>query len=108
MSRTLELLALALHQHRSGQLAEAEIGYKEILTLDANHVETLHLLGVVAHQTGRNELAVDLIRKAIALNDRVPAFHNNIGLALRALGCLQDAEIHYTRAIALRADYAEG
>ena len=42
----------------------------------------MHLLGVVAHQIGRHEQAVDLTGKAIALNNQVPAFHNNIAVAL--------------------------
>jgi tetratricopeptide (TPR) repeat protein len=102
-----ELLAVALRHHRSGQLAEAEVRYREILAIDPNHVASLHLLGAVAHQIGRHDQAVDLIGKAIALNDRVPAFHNNIGLALRALGRVEDAAVHYTRAVGLQPDFAE-
>jgi tetratricopeptide (TPR) repeat protein len=105
--RIANLLHSALHQHRSGQLSDAELRYREILAIDPNHVESLHLLGVIAHQTGRNEVAVDLIGKAIALNDRIPAFHNNIGLALREINRAQDAVIHYTRALDLKPDYAE-
>src|SRR5208337_4442357 len=65
--RIPELLALALQHHRSSQLAEAESRYREILAIDPKQVETLHLLGVIAHQTGRNKQAVDTIGKAIAL-----------------------------------------
>src|SRR5215472_16719697 len=105
--RIVHLLHSALHQHRSGQLSDAELRYREILAIDPNHVESLHLLGVIAHQTGRNEVAVDLIGKAIALNDRIPAFHNNIGLALGEINRAEDAVIHYTRALDLKPDYAE-
>src|SRR5262245_64299568 len=89
-ARIADLLTLALRYHRSGQLAEAEVRYREILAIDPHHVQSLHLRGVVAHQTGRNNEAVDLIGKAIALNDRVPAFQNNIGLALREIGREED------------------
>src|SRR5262249_14396006 len=105
--RTVELLAVALRHHRSGELAEAEIRYREILAIDPNHADSLHLLGGIAYQIGRNEQAVTLIGRAIVLNDRVPAFHNNIGLALHALGHAQEAAVHYTRAIGLKPDYAE-
>jgi len=98
---------MALRHHRSGELAKAEVRYREILAIDPNHSDSLHLLGVIAHQIGRNEQAIDLIGKAIALNDRVPAFHNNIGLALRAIGRLEDAVAHYTRGISLKPDFAE-
>src|SRR5262245_64725489 len=93
--RIAELLATAQRHHQAGQLAAAESYYRKILAIDQNHVDSLHLLGLIAHQVGRYEMAVDLIRKAIALNDRIPAFHNNIGLALDGLGRSQDDVGHY-------------
>ncbi|HKF12183.1 MAG TPA: hypothetical protein VKB89_26260 [Xanthobacteraceae bacterium] len=45
--RTAELLALALRHHRSGELAEAEVRYREILAIDPNHADSLHLLGAI-------------------------------------------------------------
>ena len=102
-----ELLDTALRHHRAGRLAEAEGCYRKILAIDQNHVDSLHLLGGIAHRVGRYEVAVDLIGKAIALNDRIPTFHNNIGLALDALGRTQDAVVHYRRAIALKPTYVE-
>jgi protein O-GlcNAc transferase len=58
---------LALRQHRAGRLREAENLYRQILAQRPAHVEALHFLGVIAHQMGRNDIAVDLIRRAIAL-----------------------------------------
>src|SRR5215471_7716023 len=105
--RIAELLATGQRHHQAGQLAAAEGYYRKILAIDQNHVDSLHLLGVIAHQVGRYDMAVDLIRKAIALNDRIPTFHNNIGLALDALGRTQDAVGYYRRAIALKPTYVE-
>src|SRR5215472_680991 len=105
--RIAELLATGQRHHQAGQLAAAEGYYRKILAIDQNHVDSLHLLGLIAQQVGRYEMAVDLIRKAIALNDRIPAFHNNIGLALDALGRTQDAVGYYRRAIALKPTYVE-
>src|SRR6516225_8918691 len=105
--RIAELLATGQRHHQAGQLAAAEGYYRKILAIDQNHVDSLHLLGVIAHQVGRYDMAVDLIREAIALNDRIPAFHNNIGLALDALGRTQDAVGYYRRAIALKPTYVE-
>ena len=100
-------LAMALRHHQAGRLAEAESHYRKILALDQNHVDSLHLLGVIAHQVGRNDFALDLIGKAIALNDHNPAFHNNIGLAFDALARTEDAVVHYKRAIALNPNYVD-
>ena len=62
--------------HRAGRLAEAERLYRQILAINPRHADSLHLLGVIAHQRGRSDLAVDLIGKAIALNDRSANFHS--------------------------------
>src|SRR5579863_7098769 len=71
---TAELFSAALRHHQQGRLSEAERLYRQILAVDSGHAQTTHLLGVVAHQTGRNDVAIDLIGKAIALNPRVPDF----------------------------------
>jgi protein O-GlcNAc transferase len=101
------LFAAASQHHRAGRLAEAEKLYREILQADAHHADALHLLGVLAHQLGRHEAAVDLIAKAIAQNGKVPAFHNNLGNALTAQGKWDEAAVCYVQAIFFKQDYAE-
>jgi tetratricopeptide (TPR) repeat protein len=101
------MFKVALKHHQAGQLAEAERLYRQILAIDANHVKSLHFLGVIAHQVGRHEVAVALIGQAIAHNKRVPMFHYNIGEALRRLERLDEAARHYRKAIKLKPDYAE-
>ena len=59
-----------MQYHQAGKLAEAESCYRKILAIDPSHFDSLHLLGVVAHQSGRSDLAADLISKAIAARDR--------------------------------------
>ena len=56
--------------HQAGQLVEAEACYRQVLAIDPNHFDSLHLLGVVAHQSGRSDLAASLINKAIASSGR--------------------------------------
>ena len=59
--------------------------------------------GVVAHQFGQQDVAVDLIRQAIAVEGTHPAFHSNQGMALQALGRIDEAIAAYERAIALQS-----
>jgi predicted O-linked N-acetylglucosamine transferase (SPINDLY family) len=106
-SNIRELFERASSLHRAGRLSDAEQLYRRILETDAHHADALHLLGVLAHQVGRHDAAVDLIGKAVAGNGKVPAFHNNLGSALTALGRLDDAIACFVRAIALRPDYAD-
>jgi SAM-dependent methyltransferase len=65
-----ELSRRAIHCHQAGNLLEAETYYRQILAVDPNHFDSLHLLGVAAHQSGRSDLAANLIGKAIALKTR--------------------------------------
>jgi protein O-GlcNAc transferase len=90
----------AVGHHQAGRLNEAERLYLQILQAEPHHADALHFLGVLAHQAGRNDLAVDLICRAIAQNDQVPAFHNNLGNALKAQGKLQEAAASYARVLA--------
>lgn len=69
-----ELLRRAVQHHQAGRLSEAEGCYRNILAADENNFDGLHLLGVLAQQVGRSELAERLIGKAIALNDRTAAY----------------------------------
>ena len=102
-----EAFQIALQHHQSGRLAEAEVLYRQILTVDPRHADALHLLGVIAHQAGRNDLAVELIRQAVALSPNHPPSYSNLGLALSALGQFDDAIVAYRRALQLKPDYFE-
>lgn len=103
-----QLLAAAIGHHQAGRLAEAEALYRDILAFAPDHVDSLHLLGVIATQRGQYRDAIGLIDRAIAVK-KTPAaeFHSNIGLAYRGLGQQGDAIRHFERALALKPDYAE-
>ena len=102
-----EALSAALHHHQSGRLEQAATLYSKILEADPRHADANHLLGVIAFQLGRNEVAVELIGMAIAANRSNPAFHSNLGNALNGMGRADDALAAYDRALRLRPDYAD-
>ena len=102
-----ELLAIAIQHHQAGRLQAAEQGYRQILALQPNHVDALHLLGVIAYQAGKHEVAVRYIGRAIGLKGTEAAFHSNLGNALRGQGKLDEAVACYRRALQLKPDYVE-
>lgn len=99
--------AEALRLHQAGQLSDAERLYRQILLKDTRHGPSLHLLGVIAWQSGRHDTAVELISQAIEIIDREPAYHANLGLALQALARLDEAVASYDRALLLSPDFVE-
>jgi predicted O-linked N-acetylglucosamine transferase (SPINDLY family) len=98
---------IALEQHRAGNFARAEALYIEILRQDPGNVDAIHLLGVLAHQGKRSDMAVQLIGRAISRKPDVAAFHYNYAEALGALDRRDEAIASYRRAIELNPDYFE-
>lgn len=100
-------LAQALRLHQAGRLVEAEGLYRQILDADPEHPGALHLLGVLAHQTGHHAAAAELIGHAVARAPRDAEAHVNLGTVLHALGRLDEAEAVFRRAADLRPDYPQ-
>ncbi|RMF90868.1 MAG: tetratricopeptide repeat protein [Nitrospinota bacterium] len=55
------MLARAIRHHRAGHLHQAETLYRQVLDQDPHQADALHLLGVLASQAGRYEMAIALI-----------------------------------------------
>jgi predicted O-linked N-acetylglucosamine transferase (SPINDLY family) len=97
----------AVSHHRAGRLAEAEAIYRQILSVEPDDPDVLHLLGVIVNQTGRHEEAIDLIGRAVELDGDYAEAHFNLGHAFADSGRFDRAIACYERAIQLRADYVE-
>ena len=102
-----QALRRGLDLHQRGNLAEAEQIYRQILAIEPAHSDALHLLGTLAQQVGRSDIAAKLIGKAIGADRRQAAFHSNLGTALQALGRLDEAAVSFRNAMALKPDLAE-
>jgi tetratricopeptide (TPR) repeat protein len=98
---TTHTLSLALKHHQAGALVEAEELYRRILAAEPEHADALHLLGVIANQVGKPELAIQFIGKAIAINSSVTTYHNNFANAAKACGDISKAEVSYRQALVL-------
>ncbi len=59
---------VAFDYHRSERFAEAEGIYRKILAMEPDSADAMHFLGVAAYQSGRSNVAVEWIGKAIQRN----------------------------------------
>jgi protein O-GlcNAc transferase len=95
----------AIGLHQQGQLVQAETLYRQILLSFPNNSAALHLLGVLAHQTGHYKSAIELIGKAIEFNPNDAIYYFNRGISLQELKQFEAAVISYDKAIELKPDY---
>jgi len=107
-SETMKTAAeAAAADYKTDALERLEDRCRLILRGDCDNAAALGLLGVVAHKQGRNNLAVRLFERTIKIDAQAPQFHNNLGVALKALGNLEQAVDAYRKAVLLKPDYAE-
>jgi tetratricopeptide (TPR) repeat protein len=102
MKRIEAVFARAVKHHRAGRLDQAGRDYQAVLAAAPDHAPSLHLLGALAFEIGQIEAAVNLIRAAITIDDTVPAYHNDLGEALRLSGRAEEAAVQYRAALALQ------
>ncbi|MHB8624553.1 MAG: tetratricopeptide repeat protein [Sulfuricaulis sp.] len=94
--------AIQFHQGRQARKA-AEI-YDRVLQVEPDNTDALHLKGLIAHQSGRQEIAVALISKAIELNPNVAMYHNNLAATYLAMNMPFGAIVECEKALTLQPD----
>lgn len=93
--------------HQSGELIQAQAVYQQVLRLNPDHFEVLHLLGVLAYQQKHYEVAVDLIGRAISLHAKNANFYYNRANALVELGRNEEALAGFDAALKLLPEFAD-
>ena len=107
MLNVAEALTLGTRHHQAGQLADAERIYRQVLSIEPDNPQALHLLGLLAMQGRQFEMAIELIGRAIRGDRRQATFHANLGEALRHAGRLDDAIAAYRTALAVQPGVAQ-
>jgi tetratricopeptide (TPR) repeat protein len=102
-----EMLTLALQRHQAGDFAQAESLYRQFLSHEPNHPDALHLLGIVAYQTGRHAAAEELLNRAVALRPATMEYHFDLGLNRKAMGRDDEAVASFVQAASLPAPSAQ-
>ncbi len=91
----------------AGRMLEAEGIYRQILEVDPKHPVALNMLGVIANQAGKKDIAVELITQSIASKPDSAEAHSNLGVVLQEMGSLEDAVASFENALALKPGFAD-
>ena len=97
----------ALALHRSGQTTQAARLLHSLLQHAPQHVDALHMLGLLRTQAHDPLAGLALLDRAVALQPHFAPLHNNRGIALRALERWDEALASYERALALHSAYPD-
>jgi len=93
--------------HKNGNLVEAEEKYKKIISINPDHFDCLHLLGVVESQKGNFNEAIKLIKQAIKLNSKSAMAYNNLSLIYKNLKINEQALKYCEKALLLNPNYVQ-
>ena len=99
---------LAEMQVKLGRVKDAEKSYRRVIELDPEYVQAYNNLGNVLADNGRPGEAVELLRKAIEIEDGYSAdAHNNLGLAYIDMQKLPEAEQAFRKAAEANIFFAD-
>lgn len=101
------LLQKALNLQNAGNLIEAESLYHQVLAVDAQNPDALHLLGLMAIQIGMSAEALELIQGAITVKPDFHQAHRNIGILYLDLERYPEALEHLLLAQSMRTNDLE-
>lgn len=97
----------AISAHQRGEFAVAEDHYRKVLQYSPYHADATHFLGLLAHQTGHNDAALELLQRAIELGPGSHLYRHNLAGVLQALNRPAEAERCYREALTLKPDYRQ-
>ena len=101
-----EMLESGRRHLAHGRFHEAELLVRQVLATDANQAEAWYLLGTIASAARRDDEAVGLLRRAIALAPRNPRYRNELGTLLEEHDDLDAAAQQFREALTLNPGYA--
>jgi tetratricopeptide (TPR) repeat protein len=101
------LLSRAFSLHQNNQLEQAAQLYRAALQMQPNQPDALHLLGALEADRGHDQLAIDLIERALRANPGLVEARLNLGASLRRLKRFEEALASYDEALKMRPDFAD-
>ena len=102
-----QAIAMGLQSQQAGNLHQAELIYKKVLTADPSNAEAYRLLGALSYEKGEPAAAILLIQKAIAIKPNMADSYCNLADAQRSLGQTDEAIANCRKALSLRPNFPE-
>lgn len=106
-SNVIAWLNAGMAAQKAGNLDEAASFYQQVLAVQPNHPDALHLRGLIEKDRGNAGKAISYIKRALAVLPESPLFHNSMGACyhqdrnfIKAIEC-------YGRALQSNAMYVD-
>jgi predicted O-linked N-acetylglucosamine transferase (SPINDLY family) len=103
----IKAIDLAEEALLNGRTLEAKSLCMYVLQYDPQQIDCWHFLGLVALMQGEFDVAEELIKKAISLDDKKALFHINLGNVYYKKEKIQEAYLAYQKGIELNPNLAE-
>jgi tetratricopeptide (TPR) repeat protein len=101
-----QALLLAEQKRRHGFIADADDIVRRVVAAEPGNAEALHMLGILAHQSGKLAEAIEHVRRAATLKPDVALYHANLGEMCRLTGRTDEAIAAGKRALAIDPNQA--
>lgn len=88
-----------------GLYPEAELAYRQALTIDGEDVWAMNNLGLNFIKQGKLERSIGVLARVTQIKPDSPRFHNNLGMALELNGYFSAAAAAYQAAVGIDGSY---
>ena len=106
MSNIELLFEEAVQKHQAGDLTAAAIGYAAVLKENSRHSDAWHFAGLIAHQMGNADDALQQIKYAIEIDPTNPEYFSNLASIFNSMGEQESALVSADKAIDLSPEFA--
>ncbi len=106
MSKIELLFEEAVQKHQAGDLTAAAIGYAAVLKENSRHSDAWHFAGLIAHQMGNADDALQQIKYAIEIDPTNPEYFSNLASIFNSMGEQESALVSADKAIEISPEFA--
>ena len=103
----MQQLQAAVALHNQGDLDQAEVIYRSVLTVDANNFYALNFCGCICREQKRFDEGIALLGEAVSLQPGNPDVVYNLGNVFKDAERWDEAIACYEKTLGLRAEYPE-